>query len=132
MGKIIFVTATADIYEKMGKLCAEKEISPGLFERMVAGVNHGEVGALVAKKWNFPEAIVEVIRCHHDTASAKDEHKKLTCLIHFADLLAHYREGIIDWSNFESEELKLFSITDEVQVKELSEKMDAQFKNSER
>ena len=58
--------------------------------------------------------------------------KKLTSLIHFADLLAHYDEGIIDWSNFESEELKLFSITDEVQIKELSEKMDAQFKNSER
>ncbi len=132
MGKIIFVTATADIYEKMGRLCKEKEISPDLFERMVAGVNHGEVGALVAKKWNFPEAIVEVIRCHHDTASAKDEHKKLTCLIHFADLLAHYSEGIIDWSNFESDELKLFSITDEVQVKELSEKMATQFKNSER
>ena len=90
------------------------------------------LGALVAKKWNFPEAIVEVIRCHHDTASAKDEHKKLTCLIHFADLLAHYSEGIIDWSNFESDELKLFSITDEVQVKELSEKMATQFKNSER
>ncbi|MBQ9538362.1 MAG: HDOD domain-containing protein [Treponema sp.] len=132
MGKIIFVTATADIYEKMSKLCAEKDISTDLFERMVAGVNHGEVGALVAQKWNFPDAIIEVIRYHHDTASASDKRKKLTCLIHFADLLAHYSEGIIDWSNFETDELKLFSITDEVQVKELSEKMDAQFRNSER
>ena len=130
MGKLIFVTATADIYEKMGKLCREKDIAPDLFERMVAGVNHGEVGALVAQKWNFPEAIVEVIRHHHDTSSASPELKKLTSLIHFADLLAHYDEGIIDWSNFESDELALFSITDEVQVKALSDKMATQFKNS--
>ena len=103
-----------------------------MFERMISGVNHGEVGALIAEKWNFPDAIVNTIRYHHDTASAPKELQKLVYLIHFCDLLDHYSDGIIDWSNFDAYELELFSITNEVQLKELSEQLHMQFKNGER
>ncbi len=132
MGKIVFVSSSSDIYERMGVLCKEKNISTGMFERMVAGVNHGEVGALIAEKWNFPKVIVDVIRYHHDADAAGDEYKKLALLIHFCDLLAHYREGIVDFSSFEAEECKMFSITDEAQIKDLSDRLDVQFKNGSR
>ena len=129
MGKIVFVTAEPTMYEKMGVLCQAKGVSPGLFERLFAGVNHGDVGALVAEKWNFPSVIINVIRYHHDVAEAPDAVKKLTLLIHFSDLLAHYKEGIVDYSNFDTDALKLFNIKDEAQIALLADSLDVQFKN---
>ncbi|SMC27798.1 HD-like signal output (HDOD) domain, no enzymatic activity [Desulfacinum hydrothermale DSM 13146] len=34
-------------------------------ELQVLGVDHAEAGALLAQKWNLPQAIVEVVRHHH-------------------------------------------------------------------
>jgi putative nucleotidyltransferase with HDIG domain len=35
-------------------------------ERMVIGVDHGVVGAMLAKRWAFSELMVDLIRDHHD------------------------------------------------------------------
>ena len=128
MGKIIFETAHKDILDKIDALCKERNVSKGLFERMFAGVNHGEIGALIAQKWNFPQVIVNVIRYHHDPLAAPEDSKKITLLVYFSDLLAHYGEGRVEYDPFELEALKLFGISNEEGLKVLSEKMDTAFR----
>lgn len=128
MGKIIFETAHPDILARIDSLCDERKVSRGLFERMFAGVNHGEIGALIAQKWNFPQVIVNVIRYHHDPLSAPKDSSKVTLLVYFADLLAHYGEGRVEYDQFEPEALKLFGISNEEGLKVLSEKMDSAFR----
>lgn len=128
MGKIIFETAHKDILDKIDALCKERNVSKGLFERMFAGVNHGEIGALIAQKWNFPQIIVNVIRYHHDPLAAPEDSKKITLLVYFSDLLAHYGEGRVEYDQFELEALKLFGISNEEGLKVLSEKMDTAFR----
>jgi putative nucleotidyltransferase with HDIG domain len=56
-------------------------------EREVLGLDHAEAGALLAADWAFPQAIVEVIRDHHDPKP--DDF--LPNLIHLADLLVRTR-----------------------------------------
>jgi putative nucleotidyltransferase with HDIG domain len=56
-------------------------------EREVLGMDHAAAGALLAAAWSFPQAIVEVIRDHHDPGSADF----LPNLIHMADLLVRTR-----------------------------------------
>ena len=129
IGKIIFVSVHKDIYQKMQFLCSARGISNGLFERMVAGVNHGEVGALVSEKWNFPANIINVIRYHHELESCPKEVWKLSALIHFADLLAHYPEGTVDMAQFDLEALKMFNIKSEEQIVQLSDRFRNMFRN---
>jgi len=50
---------------------------------------HSIVGALVAAKWKLPNALVEVIRYHHDYAKA-EEAQKMTTIVHLANLLCHH------------------------------------------
>jgi putative nucleotidyltransferase with HDIG domain len=38
-------------------------------ERMVIGVDHGVVGAMLAKRWAFSELMVDLIRDHHDASA---------------------------------------------------------------
>ena len=46
-------------------------VSFGEAERQVLGVNHAEVGATLAEKWNLPDFLVGAIRVHHGTPSGE-------------------------------------------------------------
>jgi len=49
------------------------------------GFSHAHVGALLARKWNFPPQLAEAVGFHHDPLSAPN-HKRLACIIHLSDL----------------------------------------------
>lgn len=127
MGKLVFENAQSDTMEQIFKLCEEHGVSPVLFERMVAGVNHGEIGARIAEKWNFPPVIVNVIRYHHEPLTAPDEYRKLTGIIYVADLLSHVHEGMVDYSQFEPSILKEFGINSEDELQNLSDRLHKAF-----
>src|SRR5574344_288727 len=127
MGKIIFETAHPDLIEKVHAVCEKKGISADLFEKLVAGVNHGEIGALIAEKWNFPDVIVNVIRYHHAPEEAPKEMYKVTSLVYLADMMAHYTDKTVDYYQFDPEILAMFKITSEDQVKKIVERMEKAF-----
>ena len=129
MGKIVFESAHPAIYEKLTKLCEEQGVSQEFFEQMVAGANHGEIGARVAEKWHFPSIIVDVIQYHHEPERAPESSWKLVALINFADQLVHYREGTVEFAQFKPSVLSLFTITSEGQVRQLSEQLSQHFQN---
>lgn len=69
------------------QLCANKAPLPSRLadERDVRllGVTHAEVGAYVLRQWNFPEEIVEPVRCQFEPLDCL-AHSKLACLLHVA------------------------------------------------
>ncbi|HEX7596960.1 MAG TPA: HDOD domain-containing protein, partial [Polyangia bacterium] len=59
-------------------------------EREVLGVDHTEVGAELAAVWKLPEAVVSVIRWHHDPNQVPaGAERACVDLVHVADALAH-------------------------------------------
>lgn len=56
-------------------------------ERDVLGVDHGEVGGLLAETWRFPIALHEAVADHHQPAGSLAG--SLADLIHVADGVAH-------------------------------------------
>lgn len=55
------------------------------------GFSHGDVGALVSNKWNFPRKLSAAIQFHHDAASAT-ENPQLACIANLAHLVMVYME----------------------------------------
>lgn len=127
MGKIVFEAAHPDILEKIEDMCKKRNVSMSLFESMVAGVNHGEVGSLIAKKWNFPPVIINVIRYHHNPDLAPEEFKKITSLIYLADMFVNYGEGYIEYEQINPEVLSLFKITNKEQFEGISSRLKKAF-----
>ncbi|MCI5522708.1 MAG: HDOD domain-containing protein [Treponema sp.] len=127
MGKIIFETAHPDILKKIHELCEQRGVSASLFESLIAGVNHGEVGALIAEKWNFPPVIVSVIRHHHEPEMAPKEVRKITSLIYLADLTVHFSEGEIEYDQIDTEVLSLFKITSQEQLEGIATRLKKTF-----
>ena len=61
-----------------------------LAEHEVLGIDHAEVGALVAQHWQLPPALVAAIGGHHGTApAANPDHQALCDLVQAADAIVH-------------------------------------------
>jgi putative nucleotidyltransferase with HDIG domain len=55
-------------------------------ELLAFGFSHAHVGALLARKWNFPSQLSEAVGYHHNPLSAPS-FKKLACIINLANLI---------------------------------------------
>ena len=130
MGKVIFETNCPEYLENVKKICKDKITSLDLFEKIISGVNHGEIGAKIAEKWNFPESIINVIRFHHSPGNAPEAAKTLTTIIYIADLMVHYHNSDIQYSQIDKNILKQFNITCESQFQQIAEKLKNVFENS--
>ena len=131
MGKLVFATARPDFVMNASEICRQRNLSPEVFEKLLAGVNHSEIGALIAEKWNFPEIIISVIRHHHEPDMAPPAAKRLTSLVYLADMLTHYQTHEVDYYQFDVDVLKMFGIGNETQLAKISAKLEAAFKVDE-
>jgi putative nucleotidyltransferase with HDIG domain len=93
MGKLVleqfFSNAFLDVMElapKSGKALSHAE-------KGILGFDHGEVGAMVLRRWNFPDRIVDPIEVHHQTGFPKGGAPKVIATLRLADSLAQDREG---------------------------------------
>ncbi len=117
MGKIIFEASHPKYLEKVKSLCSQKGIESEVFEKILCGVNHGEIGAKVAEKWNFPDVLTQVIRYHHSPGNAPENCQKLSMCVYIADLMVHYIDGECDFYQIDRTILSQFKITSEEQFK---------------
>ncbi len=60
------------------------------------GFDHAEVGGILMRQWDIPEALCETVACHHDISKA--ENAKLdAAIIHIADVIASRAELEVDY-----------------------------------
>jgi putative nucleotidyltransferase with HDIG domain len=55
-------------------------------ELLAYGFSHAHVGALLARKWNFPPQLAEAVGYHHNPLSAPG-YRQLACIINLGNLL---------------------------------------------
>jgi len=56
-------------------------------EEALIGLNHAQVGGLMAEKWSFPSVLVDAIRYHHAPSLAFD-HPKIAAMVNLASAIA--------------------------------------------
>ena len=127
MGKIIFSDVHPDLLDKIKSFNAERNLPASLFEDLSAGMNHAELGALVAEKWNFPERLIAAIRFHHDPSSASKEHKNLVDAVYLANMFCEYENKNILFDQFEADAMDNFGLTNKKQIDALLEKLSQGF-----
>lgn len=127
MGKIVFENAHPDYLESIKNICMSKGISAEIFEKIISGVNHGEIGAKIAEKWNFPKTLVDVIRFHHSPESALPEERTLVSLVNLADSISHYQNNELEFYQIDPDVLAAFNITTEAGFSRISEKLQEAF-----
>ncbi|MDR2729880.1 MAG: HDOD domain-containing protein [Treponema sp.] len=127
MGKIVFSSAHPELLDKIKEFCLEKNLPSSTFENMAAGMNHAELGALIAEKWNFPDRLVASIRYHHDPSLAPAEYRDLVDSVYLANMFCEYEKGNIGFDQFESGPLDNFGLTAKKQIDTLLKRLSSGF-----
>ncbi|MCF8070555.1 MAG: HDOD domain-containing protein [Desulfobacterales bacterium] len=88
IGKVILSRYVADSFTKINNLVQNEGLSFKDAEKKVIGIDHTELGALVAKIWKFSPKMIYMIRNHHlsDDKSARENQD--TMIIYLADVVA--------------------------------------------
>jgi HD-like signal output (HDOD) protein len=87
LGLIILVCYAKDRFRKLVAVAEERGVTLEEVEQEVLGFSQAELGALVAAEWQFPPALCDALRHHHDPQTAETD-KTLTNAVHLADWVA--------------------------------------------
>ena len=66
IGKVVLNECVADSFAEIVRRVTEERLSFVEAEQQVLGFSHQEVGGMIARQWELPEAIERCIRFHHD------------------------------------------------------------------
>jgi len=86
IGKIILDTYFPDDFEKSMSLALHAEMPLYQAEEMLLGINHCELGYMVALNWNLPVVAINTIRFYNTPSDAPVEHQRIAEVIN----MAHY------------------------------------------
>ncbi len=98
------------------------------FEDLSAGMNHAELGARIAEKWNFPDRLIACIRYHHDPSAAPEVFRDLIDTVYLANMFCEYENKNIGFDQFELAPLENFNLQSKRQIDKLLERLSSGFK----
>lgn len=86
IGKIILDRFVLNSFEKISALVINEGLSFREAEKKIIGVDHSELGGMIAKMWKFSPRMVKIIRHHHlsDLSMVKD---KEVATVYLADCI---------------------------------------------
>jgi putative nucleotidyltransferase with HDIG domain len=127
MGKIVFSDVHPALLEKINNFCKDREIGRNLFEDLSAGLNHAEIGARIALKWNFPEVLVEAIRYHHVPTECSAEYRDVVYTVYLANSLSNLEREGLSYEHLDKEVLLHFGISSKEQFDIIASKLQEAF-----
>jgi len=92
IGKQIMNFLDKDKFQEVMQLCYNEDITFESAERLLFTYTHEEAGALVIKKWNFPEHLMKAVIAHHSLDLVADEDPyvvNLTNIVSLSNLFCH-------------------------------------------
>jgi putative nucleotidyltransferase with HDIG domain len=86
IGKVVLSSHVRNYFDEIGKVIREQNITFRDAEKLIIGVDHAEVGAMAAEKWNLSGRMVDIIRNHHLGAGWNEDDMELAA-VYVADTL---------------------------------------------
>ena len=86
IGKVVMSQYVSDSFDKIIMLVSEDGLSFREAEKEVIGLDHAELGGLIAKKWKFSDNMVDIIRNHHLSEKPTDSDFE-TSIVYLADTI---------------------------------------------
>jgi len=107
-GEIIVNSLVPGLTETLGALCLARGWNTFRTEVLTNGLNHSLAGAELARKWKFPDRIVEIIQYHHLPLEASRSSRDAVCVVSLGDFLWHRARNQISWDDLNPAVLEQF------------------------
>lgn len=87
IGKAVLSEHVGNYFDQIETIISERDITFREAEKQVIGIDHAELGSLIAKKWNFSEGMIHIIRNHHLDGGWDEEDTEIA-IVYVADTLS--------------------------------------------
>lgn len=87
IGKLLLDQFVLEDYQKIVKHVKEYHMPVYQVEEKLIGIDHANLGGMMASRWNFPQSLGDGIRFHHAPSAAKGN-QKLPAIVNLANHLA--------------------------------------------
>jgi putative nucleotidyltransferase with HDIG domain len=96
IGKVVLARYLFDYIDQIDELTRQQGLSFIAAEKCVLGVDHAEIGGLVAKHWGFSKLLTEIIRNHHsaDSTDRSDQDAAIVYLSDYVCMLLGLNAGV--------------------------------------
>ena len=131
MGKIIFSSTHPEMINRIEQFCLDKGIPAELFEDLSSGLNHAEIGGRIARKWNFPDALVRAIEYHHHPSDCPPEHRDVVYTVYIANVLADPKHREFDFNQFDQEVMNEFNVSSHDQLNTIRTRLENMFEREQ-
>lgn len=88
IGKIVLFQHFHDFFKKVWISARENDLSFYNAEKKEISITHARIGGYLAKKWQLPESLVDVIQYHHALSKNANDFN-LLMTVHIADIIAN-------------------------------------------
>ncbi len=95
IGKLLMDQFVLEDYQKIVQYVHDYRIPVWKIEEKLIGIDHANLGGLMASRWNFPEALVEGIRYHH-APSAAANNQALSAMVNLGNSLATQKDEYLN------------------------------------
>ncbi|MFP4163599.1 MAG: HDOD domain-containing protein [Chitinispirillaceae bacterium] len=89
IGKLIFSQYAAEDYQKVCEYAEQNSVSLVDAEEAVMGINHAQVGKILADRWALPVDLEYSLIHHHNPENA-DKVDDLVRIIHLSNIISHH------------------------------------------
>lgn len=110
IGKLVLLSVDQNLYKKILSYQHERDLSnTTILEEIAVGLGHPTIGAQLARKWEFPEELIDIIEFHH-RPFMNNNNTELVELVYLANMLADVAENKANFFSIDQQILKKFNL----------------------
>ncbi len=126
IGKLLLDQFVLEDYQKFAEQIKNYHFPVWQVEEMLVGIDHANLGGMMAARWNFPDSLIEGIRFHHTPSSAKTN-QVLPAIVNLANLLSTQQddlENVMFSNDLHPDTMKILNL-DQKDMVNLSQSIDS-------
>jgi putative nucleotidyltransferase with HDIG domain len=124
LGKLVLLATDSKFSSWISDLTKNRKLRTStVLEEVSIGISHSTIGELMAKKWNFPEYLIEAIKYHHSPLEAREEFKDFIFPTYLANMLCEFETGKYNFYYLEESILDKYKINSQNVVEDLHKEL---------
>ncbi len=132
LGRIVLLSLNPDVVKSVDSLIGKGKLqNSAVIEEMEIGISHPEIGSYLAKHWQFPEVLTNVIRFQQKPLQAPESIRKYVNAVYLAIRIQETLRNVVDFYAIEPDVLKDFGITEESQYLALVQRLESKYSTIE-
>ncbi|PJZ68482.1 HD family phosphohydrolase [Leptospira perolatii] len=125
LGKLVLLSLNFALFRKLNSYQRNRDLSNStILEEISIGISHPTLGAMLARKWDFPADIVHMIEYHHRPFMTEGTvYSELVETVYLANMMCDYLEKKISYYAVDPSILKKFELDDKTKFEETCAKL---------